>query len=140
MKKFLKIFLTIILIPIILFCVFLIYAIIDNYKPKEIEVVYSTNGASKLYKDTINVMLWNIGYCGMDATIDFFYDGGTQARVSQEQTLQNLQDITNVLLSNSNYLDFILLQEVDICAKRSYKINQYDSLNKKLADFKAYFG
>ncbi|MBN2890794.1 MAG: hypothetical protein JXL97_02915 [Bacteroidales bacterium] len=140
MKKIFKISLTILGIIVGLFAAFLIYAGIDDYKPDEKEVEYASNDPEVLSLDTFSVMLWNIGYCGMDATMDFFYDGGTQPRVSKEQTESNLQDIQDFIVSKADETDFFLLQEVDKKAKRSYKINEYETLNSALPDFKTFFG
>lgn len=138
--KILKIILIVIGVLVALFGLFVLYATIDDYKPDEQEILYESSNPEVLPLDTFQVLVWNIGYCGMDKTMDFFYDGGTQPRVSKERTEKNLEDIKNYLQSQANESDFILLQEVDKKAKRSYNINQYDVLNETLSDFKPFYG
>jgi len=66
--------------------------------------------------------------------MDFFYDGGTKTRDTEERTLENLHQIVDFISSQSN-IDFMLLQEVDVEAKRSYYINERDSIEKYLPDY-----
>jgi len=140
MKKVLKIILWIILVPVAIFIVFLVFSTIDDYNPDEKVNVYINENVQVFSKDTFTIMNWNIGYCGMDESIDFFYDGGTQARVSEERTINNISEISDYLAQNTKNVDFILLQEIDIKAKRSYKINQLESINNVLPNFYSFFG
>ena len=32
----------------------------------------------------ISLLTWNIGYCGLDKEMDFFYDGGTKVITPKE--------------------------------------------------------
>jgi len=141
MKKIIKIVLLIISIPVILFATFLIFAIIDDYKPEPIELVYESKTPNSL-NDTIeyNLMIWNLGYCGLGKDMDFFYDGGKQVFTSKEFYLQNLNKISNFIKNQSTKVDFFLLQEVDLNSARSFRINQMDTLNAYLPKFKSFFG
>jgi len=138
--KIFKFILIFILTPVILFLIFLAYATIDDYKPDEIVNIHDENNTQELTDSVFSVLTWNIGYCGMDESIDFFYDGGTQARVSEDKTLQNILDVKNFLIDQFSNTDFILLQEVDVKAKRSYKTNQYDTIAQISPDFNMFYG
>lgn len=140
-KKILKIAGIIIAIPVVLFIVFLTYATLADYNPKEPIVVLENENVETLDNEKeFSLMLWNIGYCGLSADMDFFYDGGEQVRTSKEQTEKNLQAVTSFLKEKSSEIDFFLLQEVDIKAKRSYKINQHEAIEKTLPDYTSSFG
>ncbi len=140
-KKITKIILIILALPIVLFALFLLYATLADYNPKKEIVVYESNEADKLKSDMeINIMLWNIGYCGLGADMDFFYDGGEQVRTSKEQTEKNLKAVKSFLKEKSSEIDFFLLQEVDKKAKRSYKINQHEEILETLSNYKGFFG
>lgn len=142
MKKYIKISIYLILLIILSLAGFLLTAIITDYKPKEITLVFRADNNQKL-NDTLefDILTWNIGYCGLDKSMDFFYDGGTQVRPSKEKSINNLTGVLDFLKSQ-NDLEFILLQEVDKKSKRSYRINQPGKIKTTLPEFKdnAYFG
>src|SRR6056297_298444 len=133
--KFLKYLIRTLIILIVLFVLFLLYASISDFKPDLKETIMQSDTP-----DTINVssdlslMIWNIGYSGLGDDMDFFYDGGKQVRTTKKRTLKNFHFIKNFINQNDT-LDFILLQEVDIRSRRSYRINQYDSLKKVLNEY-----
>jgi len=88
--------------------------------------------------DTLSVITWNIGYAGLGSASDFFYDGGKMARprkgdfmLYQEYILKQIRAFDTVNL--------ILLQEVDINSKRSFKSNQYRLIGNALSSHAGYF-
>jgi len=141
MNKKIKLILIIILIPVVLFLIFLTYAILNDYKPEPIEILYESKTPSIL-NDTIeyNLMTWNLGYCGLGSDMDFFYDEGKQVFTTKERYLENLNKISQFIKNQSTKIDFFLLQEVDLNSKRSFRINQMDTLNACLPKFKSFFG
>ena len=128
MKKILKSILYVIIILIVAFAVFLIYASSDDYKPDE-KITVLTSDNPDLLSDTTeySLMIWNIGYCGLNKEMDFFYDGGKNVRPSEEKVKENIQGVKSFLLQNQN-TDFILIQEVDKHSKRSYYFNEFDTI------------
>lgn len=139
-KKVLKTIVIILLIFIGLFVIFLIFASITDYKPDDKITLYK-NGKTEVLRDsTFNLLIWNIGYCGLDSEMDFFYDGGKNVRQKKTKVFQNLESVKKQLIQSSKIYDFILLQEVDINSKRSYNINQFDTITKYLANYKSFFG
>ena len=135
-KKILKALLAVVLVALTGFVGIIVYAIISDYKPKEKEIV-TTSVKPEILNDSMELSLltWNIGYCGMDKEMDFFYDGGTRVFTPEATCIKNLLEIKRFLTQNDS-TDFILLQEVDKHSKRSYHINEFDSLKNAL---KAYF-
>ena len=87
----------------------------------------------------IRILNWNLGFGGLGAEMDFFYDGGHMVRaersvwdkdfVGQLQTLKDNQPI-----------DFYFLQEADIHSKRSYYVNMVDSIGRMLQKYSWTFG
>ncbi len=128
MKKILKFLLYLIIIIIVAFGLFLIYASLNDYKPEEKINVFTSDNPDILSDTTeFSIMIWNIGYCGLNKEMDFFYDGGKQVRPSEEQVKKNIQGVKSFLLQNQN-TDFILIQEVDQNSKRSYSFNEFDTI------------
>jgi endonuclease/exonuclease/phosphatase family metal-dependent hydrolase len=140
MKTLLKVLFWIVSIIILLFAGLIFYATLSNYKPEKQETVFQSTKPD-IYPEwpEIDIMIWNIGYCGLDAGMDFFYDGGTKVRTQKEQLLTNLQSIISELKRNDT-MEFFLLQEVDVKAKRSYGICEFDSIESALPDYHALFG
>ncbi|MFI3287224.1 MAG: endonuclease/exonuclease/phosphatase family protein [Rikenellaceae bacterium] len=123
-----------------LFLMFLGYAYIKEYSPEDIEGIPVFGDSEVFGGDTISVLSWNVGYCGLGDDMDFFMDGGESSRTSRGRTLENLRTIKDSLLSWAEGLDFILLQEVDRSSKRGYGVNQYDTLMKYLgSEFKGFY-
>ncbi|MBN1250593.1 MAG: hypothetical protein JXR51_02235 [Bacteroidales bacterium] len=140
MKKFLKILLYIIIFVVVIFAGLILTAIFTDYKPEE-KVIISEKINTVNLPDTLefDIVDWNIGYCGLDASMDFFYDGGTHVRPDIQNVIDNLNAVKSFLKSQSD-IEFYLIQEVDKESKRSYKINQYDSLKTSFPDYYTSFG
>lgn len=122
------------------FLLFLVFATVDDYRPQEV-TSHVNNNASDQISDTsgLDLLIWNIGYAGLDASMDFFYDGGEKMRPSEEGVLHNMEGISNTL---SSYLDwdYMLLQEVDKNSRRSYHIDEYELIKDLFKDYHFSFG
>lgn len=134
MKKILlKIAGALLLLPALYFVVVILTGTITNYSPQAIENISSIEEEFTIDEsDTYTVLIWNIGYAGLGAEMDFFYDGGKKVRDSKENVETNLTNI-GALLEQNDWIDFVLLQEVDHKSKRSYKGNQVEYFNSKLS-------
>jgi endonuclease/exonuclease/phosphatase family metal-dependent hydrolase len=139
LKRILKIFLTLIILIVLGFTGIIIFALISDYKPEATEEVYSSDNPDRL-ADTceISLLTWNIGYCGLDKEMDFFYDGGTRVFTPGNKCIENL-DAVKGFLKNNDSIDFLLIQEIDKRSKRSYDINQFDTLAKLLSNYHSFF-
>jgi endonuclease/exonuclease/phosphatase family metal-dependent hydrolase len=138
-KKILKSLLVVIILIIAGFIFLILYGIISDYKPPEIEVISGNEGtASSLSCGELNLLTWNIGYCGLDKDMDFFYDGGKKVFTPEEKCADNMSSILKFLDGNDS-IDFFLLQEVDRESKRSYRTDQYKGITDKLDTYKGYF-
>jgi endonuclease/exonuclease/phosphatase family metal-dependent hydrolase len=125
-------------ILVIMFIILLLFFTVKDYQAKQTEIIAKNRNIKPLEKDTFNLLIWNIGYCGLSQDMSFFYDGGEKVRTSQKQTRENLKEIKNHLNSQKN-IDFFLLQEVDKKSKRSYRINEYKELSNSLSNHNNYF-
>lgn len=135
MKSILKALLYVVLISVIIFVLFLLKSTFGDYKPREQSILLQNESSDILSSSTAyKLIIWNIGYCGLDASMDFFYDGGKQVRPSKQKVEENLDSVISILKNNDS-IDFYMLQEVDIDSKRSYYINQNDSIKESLTGY-----
>jgi endonuclease/exonuclease/phosphatase family metal-dependent hydrolase len=139
LKKILKVLVIVIIILVLGFAGIIAYALISDYKPGEKVTVFNSDNPDRL-SDTaeISLMTWNIGYCGLDKEMDFFYDGGTKVKTPEKQCIANLAAIKE-FIGNNDTIDFFLMQEIDRDSKRSYHIDEFDALAKQLKGYYAFF-
>lgn len=139
LKKILKTIIYIIIFLWIIFFGIIIYAVISDYKPEE-KLVISGNGSPSVLisNSDISVLTWNIGYCGLDEEMDFFYDGGTRVITPRENFDRNIVAVSDFLKSNDS-IDIVLLQEVDRKSKRSYRVDEYMVIEEDLSPFSSQF-
>lgn len=108
---------------------FLAYMTITDYQPDAVITLDIENQSSTTFpsNETFKVATFNIGYGGLDASEDFFMDGGTHSRASSlTQVKSNLNTIGNV--AKDLDADFYFFQEVDQKATRSFKVNELEYL------------
>ncbi|MBO8472376.1 MAG: hypothetical protein IAB81_01935 [Bacteroidetes bacterium] len=135
MKTFLKIILWVLAACVAAAVVFLAIGAVTDFRPQERETVYE--GRGDVLPDSLKVVTWNIGYGGLGDDMDFFYDGGARMRCDEERTVENLSGIIGVLKALD--ADVYLLQEVDECSRRSYRINQLELLRRAFPEYHLYF-
>ncbi|MCK9290974.1 MAG: endonuclease/exonuclease/phosphatase family protein [Bacteroidales bacterium] len=134
MKKIFKFIGGLILLIALLFGVFLLWISQQDYMPSAVESVPVVEHRQlSIQTDSLSFISWNIGYAGLDVGMDFFYDGGKKTRTDELTTRNNLNRIIEFLQYEP--VDFILLQEVDFKAKRSYRINQADLISLGLSEY-----
>ncbi len=131
MKKILKVFLYIVLFVVLAFGGFLLYITLTDYQPAKVENLMPDNmpQAKPLTVDTFNLMTWNIGYAGLGAEMDFFYDGGKKVRPTKKMVKKYLKGIENFVSTNDS-INFWLIQEVDKDSHRSYGIDEVKLITK----------
>jgi exonuclease III len=139
LKKILKAVVILIIALWVLFFGIIIYAVISDYKPEE-KITIAENVSAAALPDSVpvSVLTWNIGYCGLDEDMDFFYDGGTQVRTSREAFKRNYESVMNFLKGNDT-VDFIFLQEVDRNSKRSYRTDEHEGISERIKTASAQF-
>jgi len=122
------------------FLLFLLYATIDDYKPDAV-IVQAVECEPDIISDSLQIklLIWNIGYAGLDASMDFFYDGGKQMRPVREGVIRNVEGIASTLAPYIGF-DFVLLQEVDQDSKRSYHVNEFQLIKDQFNGYSISFG
>ncbi len=123
----------------------ILHGTLTDYQPQE-KIVLFHEGKAKdsLDKDSLVFFNWNIGYGGLGAASDFFYDNGgflfssgKMIRPTAELCKQYVRGIDSVIMHYP--ADFYLLQEVDSASKRSYFTNEYKGIAEKLPSYTACF-
>lgn len=111
-----------------------------EYNPSDVEAVTPAGEAQKTLSkgDTFTIATWNLGFGALDETADFFMDGGQMVQpATKEESIANVDAFKNAL-SKMN-ADVIFLQEVDTDSKRSYHVNQVDSIADGLQGYQNAF-
>jgi len=129
MKKFFKIILWIVVVIVLAFAGFLLYITIVDYKPEPVESLLPTENReiTVVQIDTLNLISWNIGYAGLGAEMDFFYDEGKKVRPTKEMGRKYLNGVKH-FIAQTDSIDFWLLQEVDFKSKRSHYFDEVDEI------------
>ena len=127
MKKVLKLLFWLIVIVILLFGSFILYITLSDFKPEKVENLIENSNIAPVTLDTFSLMIWNIGYAGLGAEMDFFYDEGKKVRPSKELSRKYLDGIKSFIKSQQK-IDFWLFQEVDVKARRSHYKNEVEEI------------
>lgn len=97
---------------------------------------------SLLTDSVVSFITWNVGFGGLGAESDFFYDdqgmwysGSSMVRTPKPLVEKNLRGALDFL--KNTRADFFLLQEVDVRSDRSYGLPQYGEYGKALPGFAA---
>jgi endonuclease/exonuclease/phosphatase family metal-dependent hydrolase len=85
-----------------------------------------------------SILTYNIGFCAYLPDFGFFMDGGTESRAKSKQSVLDTLDGINQLIDGLNP-DFMLLEEVDEKATRSYKVNQRAFFEKAFTEYNSVF-
>ena len=124
------------------FGILLVFITITEYRPQAQEPAEVANNTATVQEyvelaKPIDIISWNIGYCGLGASQDFFMDGGAMVRPSNKNEVEeNLAGVIQTLKQNP--ADFYLIQELDKASKRSYYIDQTTALAESLDTTLAY--
>ena len=140
----------VLLLPLI----FLIYVVIslfhatltDFQPPEKILLnIQKKNENNLIISSTLSFLNWNIGFAGLGAKSNFFYDSdqsfffsnGKMVRSPEAFVDENLKGIIDFIESNPT--DFVLLQEVDRSSRRSYHRNQHELISARLNEYSQHF-
>ncbi len=116
-------------------------ATVTDYRPEDVgSLDVRANGASgELLAADLSVLSWNIGYGGLGADMDFFYDGGKMVRPTPARADAFLAGIQDHLRASAG-ADFIILQEVDKRSARTGKRDETEIIEAALPGFANSFG
>ncbi|MCR5640610.1 MAG: endonuclease/exonuclease/phosphatase family protein [Lachnospiraceae bacterium] len=110
--------------------------VVTEYNPPEREDIAIEGSTSKelMPGDTLSMISWNIGYCGLGEEEDFFMDGGEEVfPSSQAQVEENLSAMENYLAQQN--ADVVFLQEVDQNATRTGYLDEVASFRNHLENY-----
>lgn len=137
-------------IAVLLFLLYAIIALIHgtltDFKPDEVmKLDLDTSSNERVISDNILTFAnWNVGYSGLGAESDFFYDSGgfftskgKMIRASRKNVDKNLAGALDFIKTYK--ADFYLFQEVDRKSKRSYKINTHEKYAAQLSGYASTF-
>ncbi len=136
MKKAFKFLAIIALLGGLYVATVLIYATVNDFQPEEVRSLRQLGkvGLPVFNDDSLTVLIWNIGFTGLGAETDFFYDGGKTVIQDEEIVAKNLKGIQDHLKSQSD-VDVFLLQEVDSSAKRSHHVDHVKAIEEVLPNY-----
>jgi endonuclease/exonuclease/phosphatase family metal-dependent hydrolase len=130
--------------------IMLIYGTMTDFQPEEkiglIPQAPQAMEAKKIDKAELKLINWNIGFGGLGGRANFFYDAGGFFFANGKMVRSPREDVEYYLKGIDSFLkaerdaDFILLQEVDSMAHRSYKMNQIKRFSDIFAGYQYVFG
>ncbi|MCP3927915.1 MAG: endonuclease/exonuclease/phosphatase family protein [Bacteroidetes bacterium] len=141
-KSFFKILAILIVLFILYFVVVLIHGTATDYQPEGATTLktYQNSDQTVIEDSILQFVIWNVGYGGLGAESDFFYDDGgfftsgdNMIRTPKPFVEKNIEGALNFIKSTP--ADFYLFQEVDFDSKRSYYINQFEKYGELLPNY-----
>jgi len=141
MKKLLRVVLLLVVLVALYFVVIIAWGTITDYQPDDITNLEIQGNAKKLpvIDSTFTFLTWNVGYCGLGAEMDFFYDGGKSVRPSTERVKKYTAGVIHFIQSVDS-LDFIFLQEVDKNSARTGRQDETEMVRNAMPSFASSFG
>lgn len=117
-------------IPVLAVLLLFVFLTLVEYRPKPVEAVPFTSGSHKIEKNTqISILSWNIGYAGLGKDEDFFMEGGSKVQPDSKEVSDKYFSGIKATLKDLQS-DIIFIQEIDLKSKRSWKLNQYETLKE----------
>ena len=143
LKKVLFMILTIIGLAIAGIVFLVVFMILTDYRPAEVEALEITGGAERrattaIKSRELTFMTWNLGYGGLGREMNFFFDRGRMVRAHEQLTMKYQDEIMGSLQA-ADSVDFFLLQEIDRSSKRTYYHDQWQQLQQGLGAYAAAF-
>ncbi len=141
-----KILASLVLLCIICIAGYVIYMQVNYYRIEDHAALEVENNNEKILKsgETYKALTYNIGFGAYGPDYSFFMDTGEMKdgtptagkygkAISKESVEVNTEGAAGELLRLK--ADFLLLQEVDVDADRSYHINQLEYLKEQFSDY-----
>ncbi len=120
------------------------YGMATDWQPKgQTPLAPDQSAAVPVVTDSVlSFVIWNVGYAGLGASSDFFYDdegmwhAGSSMVHSPKSLVDQYQQGILQFVKNTQ-ADFWLLQEVDVESDRSHRLPQYRQLCETLPGYAA---
>lgn len=119
----------------------ILYGTITDYKPETVTELehHGKSIPGEIGDSTFTFLTWNIGFCGLGAEMDFFYDGGKMVWPTPELVKNYTAGVLEYLQSVDS-IDFIFLQEVDKNSARTRKQDETRLIGEKMNGFTMSYG
>ncbi|MBN1340647.1 MAG: hypothetical protein JXA03_15060 [Bacteroidales bacterium] len=129
----------IMILAIIVAAIFFKTAIVKQFNPDPVENAGCSGSGLSLIPGSagLSFTTWNVGYCGLGAEMDFFYEGGEKVRPGRKSYNKYRNGVSKTLRSCTS--GFILLQEVDRDSKRSYREDQHVLFSETMPEYYSCF-
>ncbi len=144
MKKLIKTLITFITIILLAVVIYVVYVFVQYYRLDDNLVLEIDNNQNEIIDldMTYSVITYNIGFGAYTPEYSFFMDegemfDGTKTKgkyakaFNKEVVIENTESFSELFTLQKS--DFVFCQEVDIKAKRSYKVNQFAHLQERLS-------
>lgn len=129
-KKLLKVLLIIVLVIVVAAGGFVGFLSITEYKPEAVEYISAnTLGEPETAGDTVRLVTWNVGYCGLGRNEDFVMDGGKGSGKPEREDFDAYFNGVSATLDELD-ADIYMLQEVDDGSARSYGTDEVGSFSE----------
>lgn len=140
LKKILRLLAGILLAVLLLIIAAFCYLTVTEFHPPKVLSLYSSVKPYHTIRidDTLSLVDWNIGYAGLGANMDFFYEGGAHVYDTRAHTLRNIKGISSFLKAN-DMVNFVFIQEVDRNSKRTYHEDEFAIFDSTLSQFRGYY-
>lgn len=117
---------------------YLAYVFIDYHRLPDEDVALEPVGETAKAGETYTIATWNLGFGAYSDDYGFFMDGGTESRAFSEDAVHaNIGHAVERLRDMSP--DFMILQELDTDATRSYHVDEAALVTEALPGYTAYF-
>lgn len=137
-----KVLKTILLLPVLYVFGVQINGYFADWHPEEMtRLIIAGKATQPVIRDSVlHFTIWNVGYGGLGAESDFFFDDegmfySGSSMIRSPKALVEKNNAGAVAFLKKSTADFFLLQEVDVCSDRSYRIPQDELFAAALPDF-----
>lgn len=138
MQKALKIAGILLLVLLVVVGGYVAYVFIDYHRLPDMDDDTAQAGAPAQIGEAYSIVTWNLGFGAYSDDYGFFMDGGTESRAySKDAVYQNIGHAMDLLKGLDP--DFLILQELDTRATRSYHVDEVALVRESFADHNGYF-
>lgn len=139
-RRLLRVALSLLCLVTLVFVGYVSYLLIDYHRiPDHLTLDVTDRGDAAVREGTEYTLLsYNIGFAAYTPDFGFFMDGGSESRAASEASVRsNMADILAYLLSED--ADFLMLEEVDLSATRTYGVDERAILTEGLSAYSSVY-
>ena len=136
MKKILKAIAILLVIVLLVVGGYLAYVFLSYHRLPDTDESFPLAGDKARTGEPYDIITWNLGFGAYSADYSFFMDGGTESRArSGAEAFDNIAHAIGVLQGEDP--QFMLLQELDIDATRSYHQDEAQQVAAAMPEYQA---